>query len=123
MAMTRILVIEDDADLRGVLRDLLELDGFEVDEAENGEVGYRKYLGRRSEVVLTDIVMPEREGVETIMSLRRADPKVKIIAMSGVDGKADFLSHAIKLGAQRSLTKPFQHADLVAAIQAVLTED
>ena len=100
--MTRILVIDDDADLRGVLCDLLELDGFEVDEAENGEVGYRKYLDCRSEVVLTDIVMPEREGVETIMSLRRADPKVKIIAMSGVHGKTDFLSHAIKLGAQLS---------------------
>lgn len=121
--MTRILVIDDDADLRGILRDLLELDGFEVDEAENGEVGYRKYLNRRSEVVVTDIVMPECEGVETIMSLRRADPNVKIIAMLGVHSKTDFLSHAVKLGAQRSLAKPFQHADLVAAIQAVLAED
>jgi DNA-binding response OmpR family regulator len=117
--MARILIIDDDADLRTTLREILEQEGYEVVEAADGREGLRHYLTAPADVVLTDLLMPGQEGVETIGALRRINPQVKIIAMSGggQTGGMDFLQVASVLGAERTLQKPFRMQALLAAVQ------
>lgn len=117
-----ILVIDDDAQLRGFLREVLDQEGFQVLEAENGNVGSVLFERHRPDLVLTDIVMPEKEGMELIMELRRADPALPIIAMSGGNAgfSGSYLSAAGKLGADATLAKPFTASHLLAAIQELL---
>jgi CheY-like chemotaxis protein len=117
--MTRILIIDDDADLRTTLRDLLEHAGYEVVEVSNGREGLQRYLGASMDLVITDLLMPEQEGVETIRALRQINPQVKIIAMSGggQTGRMDFLHVAEVLGAQRTLHKPFNRQTLLEAVR------
>ncbi len=82
--MARILVIDDEYELRSMLRQMLEHAGHEVSEAVNGAVGIEIYERDAPDLIITDIIMPEKEGVETIIALRRADPALPIIAISGV---------------------------------------
>ena len=122
--MARILVIDDDSAIRSVVRRGLERAGHEVTEAPDGDAGLKSFRTRNTDLVITDIIMPEREGVETIMALRKEFPALKIIAMSGGGGgSADFLSIAKKLGARRTLAKPFGHRELLDAVEEVLAED
>ena len=86
--MARILLVEDDEAVRGILAKTLVAAGYEVEEAANGEVALAAYRRQASDVVITDLVMPEKNGLEMIMELRRLDPAVKIIAMSGADGRS-----------------------------------
>lgn len=81
--MPTILVIEDDEDVRGLLLRHLVAAEFDVQEAANGKTGLAAYRQQQSDLVITDIVMPETEGLETIRELRRLNPEVKIIAMTG----------------------------------------
>lgn len=81
--MTRILVIDDEPQVRAMLRQMLEREGYEVVEAEEGEEGMRRYREQPVDLVITDILMPQKEGIETIRALRRTNPGVKIIAISG----------------------------------------
>ncbi|MCH8809524.1 MAG: response regulator, partial [Proteobacteria bacterium] len=81
--MARILIIDDEDELRSMLRQMLEQAGHEVTEAVNGAEGIRLYEQDRPDLIITDIIMPEKEGVETIIALRRADPDLPIIAISG----------------------------------------
>ncbi len=120
--VSRVLVIEDDKLLRESIREILEDSGFVVYEAGDGRAGLRQFISDPADLVLTDIVMPEQEGVETIIALVRHDPEVKIIAMSGsaLVGDADFLKYAKKFGAKASLTKPFRAELLVSTIREVL---
>ena len=122
--MARILVIDDDTAIRSVVRRGLERVGHDVTEAPDGDAGLKAYRAHHTDLVVTDIIMPEREGVETIMALRKEFPGLKIIAMSGGGGgSADFLGIAKKLGARRALTKPFGHRELLEALEEVLAED
>ena len=82
--MTRVLLIEDDDLVRATLRDALESNGYEVATATNGLDGLERFRSAPADVVVTDILMPEKEGIETIIELRRDHPEVKIIAISGV---------------------------------------
>lgn len=121
-SMARILIIDDDAQLRATLREVLELEGYEVVEAHNGREGLERYQEAPPEVMIMDILMPEQDGLETIMTLRRVDPQVKIIAISGggQTGRTDFLHLATMLGVQRTLRKPFRPQELIEAVRDLL---
>lgn len=117
--MARILIIDDDTDLRSTLRDLLEQAGYEVVEASDGREGLAAYMATPAELIITDLLMPEHEGLETICSLRQLNPQIKIIAITGggQTGRLDFLQAAAFLGAQRTLQKPFNRQTLLAAVR------
>ena len=120
--MTRILIIDDDIQILKMLRKTLEREGHEVIDAADGNKGLRLYREDPTDLVITDIVMPEKEGIETIIDLRREFPEAKIIAMSGggqIEAES-YLSMAKRLGAQRTLTKPFQNEELLEAIEALV---
>lgn len=122
--MARILLIDDDDALRTMLRLTLNHFGHTVVEARNGREGLALYPHADVALVITDIVMPEVEGIEVLMELRKVEPRVKIIAISG-GGRAsatDYLRLARKLGASRVLAKPFSNEALLAAINDVLAE-
>lgn len=117
--MKRILVIDDDNQTRQMLRQALERAGYSVVEARDGAEGLRHYQENPVDLVITDILMPEKEGLETIQELRERFPSVKIIAISGGGrtGKLDFLHVAEKLGALRTLHKPFPLQELLDAVR------
>ena len=120
--MARILIIDDEDELRSMLRQMLEHAGHEVTEAADGAIGIEIYERDTPDLIITDIIMPEKEGVETIIALRRADPTLPIIAISGggrLDA-TDFLSMAKKLGARQTLTKPFRRDQLLEAVSECL---
>ena len=109
--MATILVIDDDEQLREFLRLTLEGEGHTVTVAPDGKVGVTRYRQSPTNLILTDIFMPEKEGLETIIQLRREFPTVKIIAISGGSDRASsnfsVLDLAKKLGANRTVMKPF----------------
>ena len=122
--MARILIIDDEDELRSMLRRMLEQAGHKVTEAVNGAEGIQLYKQDRPDLIITDIIMPEKEGVETIIALRRADPDLPIIAISG-GGRleaTDFLTMTKKLGARRTLSKPFRRDQLLEAVDECLAE-
>jgi CheY-like chemotaxis protein len=120
----RVLLIDDDDLWRKVVRLMLVTAGYDVQEASDGLLGMRAYQQQRSDVVITDIVMPNMEGLETILALGRIDPHVKIIAMSA-SGEAPLghLHVALRLGARRILHKPFTRDEILIAITEVLATD
>ena len=122
--MARILVIDDDPDARRALRRMLEHAGHEVINAPDGRVGVRLYMEKPTDIVITDLVMPEMDGIEVIMELRRKYSEVKIIALSdgGRFGADDYLSAAEKLGAQRSFAKPFKQIELLEAVDELINK-
>lgn len=117
--MARILIIDDDANVRYTLRQMLESAEHEVFEAPDGAAGVSLFRQKRPELVITDIFMPERDGLETILTLKSEFPTVKIIAISGGGqlGNLSYLEMARAFGAERVLVKPFIRQDLLTAIQ------
>ena len=121
--MKRILIIDDDIDVRHCIRDILEQSGYAVLEAENGIVGLDKFRQNKADLVIIDLFMPEKEGIETIIELRKEFPELKILAISGGIpgyGPDHFLNIAQKLGADRSLDKPFNMGQLLTAIEELI---
>jgi CheY-like chemotaxis protein len=122
--MTRILVIDDEAPVRRILRQMLERAGYEVIEAPNSAIGLKLYDENPVDLIITDILMPQKEGIETIMALRKTAPEVKIIALSG-GGRMDkkgLLSTAKALGAACTLAKPFTREEVLAAVRENLVQ-
>jgi DNA-binding response OmpR family regulator len=118
--MSRILVIDDDEPLLMTLEALLTAAGHAVVTASDGLKAEQLFRAEPFEVIITDIVMPDREGLETITKLRREYPEVPVIAMSGgATNSKMYLELAAKLGARRTLSKPFTAAALYEAIGAV----
>jgi CheY-like chemotaxis protein len=120
--MASILVVEDDAIMRDMLILLLERKDHNVYGAENGKEAEKLCKHFVFDVVITDIIMPVQEGMETIMILKHSFPKLKIIAMTG-GGKTSpkiYLQVARKLGAHFALEKPFKHKDLIHAVDSSL---
>jgi DNA-binding response OmpR family regulator len=118
--MKRVLLIEDDDDLRKILRLMLQKLGCEVLEARNGKEGLALFRDAGADVVLTDLIMPEKEGLETIRELKRNWPTLNILAMSG-GGRSnarDNLKMAKYLGASVVLAKPFSSEELAKALDA-----
>lgn len=119
--MIRILVVDDDDPLRKILSITLARMGHHVVEARNGKEALQLCQAEPPDIVLTDIVMPEKEGIETIGALRRFHPNVKIIAMSGggSGSASDYLKIAKHLGARVTLAKPFSDQAMAEAIATV----
>ena len=113
----RVLVIEDNGDLRDLVRLALESAGHQVLTAKQGLEGLACLNGHPVDLVVTDLFMPEMDGIEVIAALRRQFPGVKIVAMSGRPG-VDYLAVAKELGAARILRKPFVMDDLLQAVEA-----
>jgi two-component system, chemotaxis family, chemotaxis protein CheY len=122
--MARILVIDDDELLRRALRMALEEAGYEVAEAADGKAGLRLQREQGADLVLVDIFMPERDGLEVIRALRAEAPQPKIVAMSGGGriGQIEVLGAAAAFGASRTLQKPFEPHELLTAIRELLAE-
>jgi CheY-like chemotaxis protein len=121
--MARVLVVDDDADIREGVHDVLAGCGHSVLEAANGAFALRQLASHSVDLVLMDILMPDKEGIETIQEIRRTQPDKKILAMSGCVARHDYLDFARYLGADAVLTKPFQPAELLEAIGSVLTTE
>lgn len=120
--MGRILIIEDDDQVRTLLQLALESEDHEVYTAENGNEGLRIYREQLTELVITDIIMPEKEGIETIIELHREFPNLKIIAISG-GGRVhsgDYLAMAKKLGAVKTFSKPIDIPRFLQSISELL---
>lgn len=118
--MARILVIEDEEDIRKIYRGMLESTGHEVFEAPDGKEGMRLFRQMHPDLIITDILMPHKDGVETIRELRRDFPNVRIIAITGARGSFNRLPAARYLGAQHVLSKPFTMQELQSAVAEAL---
>lgn len=120
--MARVLVIDDDPRLREVMVALLSEAGHAVDQAADGREGLERFAAAPADVVLCDIIMPGREGLETISELRAAAPDLPIVAMSGGGWASpdDYLALAHEMGASLTLHKPFARRELLAAVGAAL---
>ena len=118
----KVLVIDDDAKITRVLDLRLRKAGYEVIVAANGKAGLNIFKAQQPDVVITDVLMPEKEGLETIMAMRRDSPQVKIIAMSGGGriGADEYLDLAKKFGAQYTFTKPFTGKEILQAVRALV---
>jgi CheY-like chemotaxis protein len=112
---TRILVVDDDPAVRDVVTSMLESAGYEVTKAGNGREALQILRQTTIDVVITDLVMPEQEGIETIKLVRRDYPETKVIAMSGAFG-GDYLRIAGYLGAHGTLAKPLQMATVLKVV-------
>ena len=122
--MARILVIDDDVMIQRMLKQALTLLGHEVAQAFDGREGVQLCHASPPDVVLTDILMPNQDGLQTIRELRRTCPEVWIIAMSGGSRtwpELDALPFAARFGARRVLYKPFGHDELKAALHEAAT--
>ncbi|MBV9190438.1 MAG: response regulator [Betaproteobacteria bacterium] len=111
----RVLVIEDNVDLSDFLRVALESEDHSVQTARNGKEALGMLDGQAVDAVITDLFMPEMDGIETIAALRRRFPGVKVIAMSGRPG-VDYLTVARELGVTHTLRKPFEINELLQAL-------
>src|SRR3954463_12455808 len=105
----RILLIEDEESLRGTLARMFEGDGHTVVAASNGRFGLQLLENGQFDLVITDIVMPETDGLEVLRALRKTEPRPRVIAMSGAgrSGLSNYLTMAALLGADEPLVKPF----------------
>jgi CheY-like chemotaxis protein len=121
--VAHILIIDDQDHVRRLILDLLP-QHHRVLEAKNGVEGLRVYRQQPVDLVLCDLFMPDKDGIETIRELRRHNPAVKIVAMSGgsFDGRMNLLGVARALGADGVLGKPFDHETLCAMVEDVLPE-
>ncbi|MDM8554728.1 response regulator [Desulfococcaceae bacterium HSG7] len=116
--LAKIMVIDDDPQIRLTLQSILTDIGYDVIEAANGREGVDLLKTEKVDLVITDILMPEKEGIETIMDIHRDFPDIKIIAISG--GRTEYLQSALALGAQRIFIKPIEKEALLEAIKELL---
>ena len=115
--MPTILVIDDEAGIRALLRTVLEAAGHEVEEAVNGRQGLDLYRRRPTDLINTDIDMPELNGLDMMLALTHRFLDAKVIAISGVGGEANVLDRAKLLGARRTFHKPFSMPQLLDAVR------
>jgi CheY-like chemotaxis protein len=112
----RVLIIEDNPDLREYLRVALESQEYEVLTAAHGHEALAYLNGHRVDAIVTDLFMPEMDGIETVAAVRKLFPDVRVIAMSGRAG-VDYLPVARELGVKHTLRKPFEIHELIAALE------
>ena len=117
--MADILLIDDEAQMRRMIVRVLNAAGHTVREAADGRVGIELFRDAVPALVITDIVMPDMEGIELIRELRRLEPSVPILAISG-GGPALYLRAAIELGATASLAKPFDGDAMLTLVEKLL---
>ncbi len=122
----RVLIVDDHEDLRVMLQRALTDRGYNVETAEDGSVAMRVLSTQPIDVVVTDLVMPEKEGIETIMLVRKQYPNIRILAISGghqTRNATPYLELAARLGAHATLEKPFSIDALESKIQSILPPD
>ena len=121
--MSRILIIDDDDQMRMMLKQTLERAGYEVIDAPDGDKGIQLMRETSADLVITDLIMPEKDGMETVIELKREFPDIKIIAVSGgsraIDPR-DYLHYATQAGAMKTFTKPFDPKEILEAIIELL---
>lgn len=120
--MPRVLVIDDEPQIRSLVKRFLTNAGYEVDEAGDGLAGVDQMNAAPADLVITDILMPKQEGLETIRQIREKHPNCKIIAMSGGSQLTamDFLPIAEKFGAAKIFHKPIDFRELVEAVEELI---
>ena len=118
--MASILVIDDEPSMTCLYQEILEQAGYDVLVARNGLEGLRLFRQTPADLVITDLFMPQKDGLEVIMSLRREKPMIPIIAITGNAGGRHFLNVSKQLGAQHTMTKPFSATVLIQAVQQQL---
>jgi CheY-like chemotaxis protein len=125
MPAERVTPIEDDPEVRGTVRQMLESWKLDVIEAANGLIGLALFCTYKPSLLITDILMPEMDGIETLRELRATDPQAKVIAMSGGGGDKypNPLALAKELGVVAVLEKPFRRKQLRAAVDQILPQN
>lgn len=123
--MAKILVVDDEEPIRTLIAKIVSKDGHEVMEADNGAHACSAYETADIDLIITDLVMPEKNGIEMIIQLKRSHPGVKVIAISGgsgFSGQIDLLSVAQLLGAKHIIKKPFTVDDIRNAVDDMLAK-
>jgi CheY-like chemotaxis protein len=126
--MALVLVIDDEEDVRRVVEVMLKNAGHDAVQAVDGNDALRQFRRQHFELVICDVFMPDKEGIETLKELRELDPTVPIIMMSGEAPTAyfwgathrDYLAMAKALGATRTIEKPFKYSQLIRLVQECL---
>lgn len=114
--MGKIIVIDDDFDIRTIIKDALEDEGHEVYTADNGDSGLTLVDQHKPQVVITDIFMPVKEGVNVVRTIKSKHPGIKILVISGADRRDNYFETAKNFGADETLAKPFQIEALIDTV-------
>ena len=132
--MARIIVIDDEEDVRDVLKEVLEREGFDVEIAANGDDGLELLSNKGADVVITDIIMPGKNGVETVHEIRKNFPNTRVIVISGGGNvtpmeyepsaikTSAYLASAAAAGADVTLTKPFDRREILDAVNQLIAD-
>ncbi len=123
--MARILIADDEAVIRMMFRAFLERDGFDVLEAANGNEALAVCRKERPDLIIIDLIMPDKEGIETIMELKQLYPDLKIIAISG-GGRiraGEYLTIAATFGVDQTLQKPIEREELLRVVRSLLPRE
>jgi two-component system, cell cycle response regulator CpdR len=123
--MPGVLIVEDDKELREMLKMSLLRSGFTVMEAENGKDAIAHFKPLVTDLVVTDLIMPEEDGLKVVIKLRELKPSIRIIAISGGGkvGPGSYLNLAKALGADAIYSKPFSIKDLISKIENLLDSE
>ncbi len=123
--MAHLLVVDDEEPVRSLFEEFLSHNGHTVRCASNGRDALVLYKNEKFDLVITDLLMPEMEGIETIREMRGINPKIRIIAISGggTGQAANYLFMANKLGANRTFDKPVPMHELICAVESLLTKE
>ncbi len=120
--MANILVVDDEIDIRLMLKRMLQRDKHNVSLADDGKTALKMLNEEQPDILITDLIMPDKEGIETIVEVRKKYPVIKIIAISGGGrmGPTNYLRLAKSIGADYTFTKPFRQDDLLNAVNDLL---
>lgn len=120
--MNSILIIDDEAPIRSMLRLILEREGYQIIEAPDGIEGIRHYREQPTDLIITDLIMPNKDGIGMIIELKKEFPDINIIAMSGggLNKPDGYLKGAKQLGAKYTLSKPIDREELLRAVKDTL---
>lgn len=122
MPAKHILVVDDDDMMRSFIRELLEINDFTITEAANGKIGLKEFRDNTPDLVITDIIMPEMEGITFIRELRNCNKEIPIIAMTGnVHGRMEeYLDISSQIGADEVLRKPVKSEEILKTINHLI---
>ena len=122
--MSKILIIDDEPYILLMLKKMLEKAGYEVDLASNGKEGLDLFEQHSADLVITDIIMPDKEGLEIILEMKKKRPDLKIIAISGGGriSPESYLECAAHFGASRVFQKPFKQKEIVSAVNELIEQ-
>jgi two-component system nitrogen regulation response regulator NtrX len=120
--MKQILIIEDEESIREYICFILNNHGFKTVEAKNGDEGLKRFREQSFDLIMTDMVMPDKDGKEIMEIIRKTDPNVAVMAISGAMSYKELLSGAGKVGADAVVQKPFTENELVKTVRACLAK-